>query len=158
LVIAREAHQADGTVESREGLIGSLAHMADLCRWVKRPDAEVRYREKAIVHLEVLASATRADRRALAVGQSDLARADLNSRQQENFNFQKISARLADFVCREVLKLKIDREHTAQVVAIPQASVAGSGGFATGLLPPAATHGSHYANSVALPGLEPGCP
>lgn len=61
-----------------------------------------------------------------------------------------------EVVCREVLKLKIEREQTAQVVAIPQASAMGDGGFATGLLPPAATLGSYYAKQVALPGLEPG--
>ncbi len=63
-----------------------------------------------------------------------------------------------EVVCREVLKLRIEQETGEAIVVIPGTSAVTASGFATVLLPAAATLSSHYPKTVALPGLEPGCP
>ncbi len=64
-----------------------------------------------------------------------------------------------EVVCREVLKLEIRRSQAAPILTIPRASAVGDSPFSTGLsTSPSQPTSFIPKNSVALPGLEPGCP
>lgn len=63
-----------------------------------------------------------------------------------------------EVVCREVAKHPVRRPSAAKVIELRRAASAGGGGLVPPVVPPRATYENRTAFSVALPGLEPGCP